>query len=87
MRRCLLRRQDERLFPTFRVFVHLCRQFSLNKRFLQVLTTIYLQRRYHSNVRNFSDVPGKPTVVLESFAQGTLVSLELGEADVQQVDG
>jgi hypothetical protein len=30
-------------------------------RFLRVLTTVYLQRRYQSSVRNFSDVPGKPS--------------------------
>jgi hypothetical protein len=34
---------------------------TVSERFLRVLTTIYLQRRYHSSVRNFSDVPGKPT--------------------------
>jgi len=60
MRRCLLRWQDERLFPTFCVFGHLCYGFSPNERFLRVLTTIYLQRRYQSGVQNFFDVPGKP---------------------------
>jgi hypothetical protein len=34
-----------------------------NQRFLRVLTTIYLQRRYRSGVQNFSDVPGKPAVL------------------------
>ena len=34
MRRCLLRWQDERLFPTFCVLRHLCHGFSSNERIL-----------------------------------------------------
>src|SRR4030095_5501343 len=34
MRCCLLRRQHERLFPTFYVSGHLCHGFSLNERIL-----------------------------------------------------
>jgi hypothetical protein len=33
---------------------------TVSERFLRVSTTIYVQRRYRSSVRNFSDVPGKP---------------------------
>jgi hypothetical protein len=45
MRRCLLRWQDERLFPTFCVFEHLGHGFSLNLRFLIVLTNHDQHRR------------------------------------------
>jgi len=38
MRRCLLRWQDERLFPTFCVFEPLCHGFSPNERFLRVFS-------------------------------------------------
>src|SRR4029450_13850506 len=77
MRRCLLRRQHERLFPTFYVSGHLCHGFSLNERFLRVLTTIYLQRRYHSSVRNFSDVPGKP-IALDLVGEGDIYTRHEG---------
>src|SRR5437879_4316440 len=33
---------------------------TVSPRFLRVLTSDYLQRRYWSSVRNFSDVPRKP---------------------------
>jgi hypothetical protein len=45
MRRCLLRWHDERLFPTFCVFEHLGHGFSLNLRFLIVLTNHDQHRR------------------------------------------
>ena len=34
---------------------------AVSEHFLRVLTTGYLQRCYRSAVRNFSDVPGKPS--------------------------
>jgi hypothetical protein len=37
MRHCLLRWQDERLFPTFGVFGYLCHRFSLNGDFRECL--------------------------------------------------
>lgn len=40
----------------FGVLEHLCHGFSPNERLLRVRTTDYLQRRYRTGVRNFSDV-------------------------------
>jgi hypothetical protein len=45
MRRCLLKWQDERLFPTCCVFEHLGHGFSRHLRLLIVLTNNYQQRR------------------------------------------
>jgi hypothetical protein len=60
MRRSLLRWQSERRLPVLRHRQSRLPSFSFNPRFLRVLASVYLQRRYGSGVRNFSDVPGKP---------------------------
>ena len=63
MRRCLLRRPDERLYPPFRPWERYLTGFSFNLRFLTVITSAYLVRIKLSSARNFSESPKKPLVV------------------------
>src|SRR5215831_21079866 len=66
MRLCLVRWQSERLFPAFRCLGIFATDAHFTSDFCECPTTIYVQRRYRFNVRNFSDVPGKPAGLAEA---------------------
>src|ERR1700704_900142 len=60
MRRCLLRWQDERLFPPFRPCERSLTRFSSNLHFLRAITNAYSIRAEFSGAGNFSKSPKKP---------------------------
>jgi hypothetical protein len=62
MRRCLVRRQNERLFSALWARTWSMPGFSFNLRFLRVITNAYLVRAKLSSARNFSKSPKKPII-------------------------
>src|SRR6266850_1452696 len=73
MRRCLLRRQDERLLRTLRHQWKPLLAFSFNLRFLTVLTSSCTIMHKLPSAQNFSDVQGKPmaqkNMTIETLAE------------------
>ena len=49
---------------------------TVSPRFLRVFVSNYVQRRYGSSVRNFSDVPGKPASSILNFVSQTDLHLD-----------
>jgi hypothetical protein len=60
MRRCLVRRQNERLFSALWARTWPMPGFSFILRFLRVITNAYFVRAMRSSARNFSNSPKKP---------------------------